>query len=294
MKPKSSKPASLTQAFFSQALFRPAVFRSALFSLTLFMTLALGSGLGLAAQSGATGADGAEALAILKKADLALIPANAEFRFSLRYSRPGEEDSLDSFLSFKKGDLKYLFFTYAPDSSYGQCHLRIDSTIWTYFPLADESYKSSYKSAFLGSGLSYADVMYNELSRYYDANILERGIKVRGLDSESDCVKLELSARKGADGYARIVCSIDSGNFLTLRRDYYTKSGELLKTILFGGFKSASATSGVQAFNLEVTDALDPGAKTFGRFWEMKAVKEVPEKYFSLAFIKTWQPAVKE
>ena len=50
-----------------------------------------------------------------------------------------------------------------------------------YLPLADDTVKTSYKSAFLNSGLSYADVMYNELARYYDATILQASAKVAGL-----------------------------------------------------------------------------------------------------------------
>lgn len=227
---------------------------------------------------------------ILKRADLALVPKNAEFRWSLKVEREGEPAKEDRFLGFKKGDLKYLFYTYYPDSSYGQCHLRIDAAIWMYLPLADDTVKTSYKSAFLNSGLSYADVMYNELARYYDATVLRRGVTVKGLDGESDCYELELKAKKGADGYARIVSYIEEGRFLTIRREYFTLQGQRLKSIDFGGFGLKGPT--VSAFRLEISNDLDPGQRTSARFWDLESKGEMPEKYFSLNFARTWQPKV--
>ena len=243
------------------------------------------------AQAAPAQADGAlSAIDILMKADGALIPENATFRWSLKVEREGEPVQENRFLGYKKGDLKYLFYNYYPDSAYGQCHLRIDSAIWMYLPLADDTVKTSYKSAFLNSGLSYADVMYNELARYYDAKLLDAGSKAAGLDGDYDCYQLELTARKGADGYAKIVSYIDKQSFLTVRREYFSLSGQRLKEIAYGGYELAGKT--VVAFKLAISNDLDPGQKTSARFWNLETVSALPEKYFSLNFAKTWQPKV--
>jgi hypothetical protein len=259
--------------------------------LAAIAALALGAGpcvRGLAAQSGA--AQAGAALEILKKADAALVPKNAIFRWSLKVEREGEPTKEDRFLAYKKGDLKYLFYAYYPDSAYGQAHLRIDAAIWMYLPLADDTVKTSYKSAFLNSGLSYADVMYNELARYYDASVLDEDAKASGLEGERECWKLELKAKKGADGYARIIAFVDKENSLTLRRDYYTLSGQKLKSIAFGGFEFARGL--LRAFKLEISNDLDPGQRTSAAFWDMESAPDMPEKYFSLNFARTWQPKV--
>jgi hypothetical protein len=245
----------------------------------------------LALSAAAADAQSSEALDVLKKADFALVPKNAEFRWALRVEREGEPVKENRYLGFKKGDLKYLFYGYYPDSAYGQCHLRIDAAIWMYLPLADDTVKTSYKSAFLGSGLSYADVMYNELARYYDASILARGVPKKDLDgTERSCIELELKARKGADGYARILSYIDESNFLTIEREYFTLQGQRLKSIAYGGFAFEGAT--VSAFRLSISNDLDPGQKTTARFWDMVSKPDMPEKYFSLNFARTWQPKV--
>jgi outer membrane lipoprotein-sorting protein len=257
--------------------------------------LALVLGLSLAGASMAGAQASAPAAAdILKKADAVLVPKNGSFRWSLKVLREGEPDKENRYLGFKKGDLKYLFYGYYPDSAFGQAHLRIDAAIWMYLPLADDTVKTSYKSAFLNSGLSYADVMYNELARYYDASILELDAKASGIDAEYDCYKLELKAKKGADGYARIVSYIDKERFLTVKREYFTLSGQRLKSIAFGGYEydASKAGAAVRAFALEISNDLDPGQRTSARFWDLKAEDNIPEKYFSLNFVKTWTPKV--
>lgn len=248
---------------------------------------------GLAVLGGSAAAQAAGALGaadILTKADGALIPKNASFRWALKVEREGEPVQDNRFLGFKKGDLKYLFYDYYPDSAYGQCHLRIDSAIWMYLPLADDTVRTSYKSAFLSSGLSYADVMYNELARYYDAAILSTDAKAAGLDGDYDCFELELKAKKGADGYARVVSYIDRKSFLTVRREYFSLSGQRLKEISYGGFELGASSVG--AFRLEITNDLDPAQKTSARFWDLKVDDKISEKYFSLNFARTWQPKV--
>jgi hypothetical protein len=236
-------------------------------------------------------APSSEALDVLKKADFALVPKNAEFRWALRVEREGEPPKENRYLGFKKGDLKYLFYGYYPDSAYGQCHLRIDAAIWMYLPLADDTVKTSYKSAFLGSGLSYADVMYNELARYYDAKVLARGVAKKDLDGgDHSCVELELTARKGADGYARILSYIDESSYITIFREYFTLQGQRLKSIQYGGIEMTGKT--VSSFRLSIANDLDPGQKTTARFWGMVSKAEMPEKYFSLNFARTWQPKV--
>jgi hypothetical protein len=231
-----------------------------------------------------------DATEVLKKADAVLIPKNASFRWTLKDERKDEPVQENRFLGYKKGDLKYLFYDYYPDSSYGQAHLRIDAAIWMYLPLADDTIKTSYKSAFLNSGLSYADVMYNELARYYDATVLDADAEASGLDGEYGCYKLQLKAKKGADGYAMIVCYIDKKSYLTVKREYYSLSGQKLKEIAYGGYEFSSKE--VSAFSLEIDNILDPGLKTSARFWNIESADQMPEKYFSLNFVKTWQPKV--
>jgi hypothetical protein len=226
---------------------------------------------------------------ILKISDSTIFPTNAMFDWELNIKRNGEEDQNSEFLCWKKGDLRYFFFTVAPESNYGQSMLRIDSTIWSYLPLADDTIKTSYKSAFLGSDLSYADIMYNELSLYYDAKLLDEDSKIMINGQTEDAYKLELSAKPGADGYAKIITYIHKKNYATLKRDYYSKSGQLLKEISFSNLVFSGKQ--IKEMLLTVNQATNRGQTTFAKFYNIKEMKDIAEKYFSLNSIKTFQPS---
>lgn len=215
---------------------------------------------------------------ILEKADKTLFPTNAEFKWTMTVYNSNDRDRTSKFLCWKKGDEKYLFYTISPKSTYGQSSLRIDDTIWMYMPLADETVRTSYRSAFLNSDLSYADIMYNELSQYYDSSILE--------ESEGTVI-LELRAKPGADGYYRIVTEIDLENYSTLNRKYYSKSGQLLKTIIFSDFEFQG--SQLKKMKLEVSQPLLPEQKTVAEFFDIKVKNKISNKNFTLNYIKNFQ-----
>jgi outer membrane lipoprotein-sorting protein len=222
----------------------------------------------------------ARAMDILKKADAVILPANAEFTWSMTVRKAGEDDRLDRFVCWKKGDLKYLFFHVWPQTNYGQAMIRVDSTIWHYLPLADEVLKESYKAAFLDSDLSFADVMYNELAIYYDATIIG--------DSDGDTLTLELKAKPGAAGYARIVVTVDKNNLATLKREYYSKNGRLLKVIVFSDLKFSG--SRLSAMKLLITQPMLKGQSTIAEFSDIQEKGAVKEQLFSLNYVKAFKP----
>jgi len=222
----------------------------------------------------------ARAMDILKKADAVILPANAEFTWSMTVRKAGEDDRLDRFVCWKKGDLKYLFFHVWPQTNYGQAMIRVDSTIWHYLPLADEVLKESYKAAFLDSDLSFADVMYNELAIYYDATIID--------DSKGDTLTLELKAKPGAAGYARIVVTVDRNNLATLKREYYSKNGQLLKVIVFSDLKFSG--SRLSAMKLLITQPMLKGQSTIAEFSDIQEKVDVKEQFFSLNYVKAFKP----
>ena len=222
----------------------------------------------------------ARAMDILKKADVVMLPANAEFKWSMTVKKSGEDDRIDRFLCWKKGDLKYLFFHVWPEPNYGQAMIRVDSTIWHYLPLADEVIKESYRSAFLDSDLSFADVMYNELSVYYDASFVD--------ESSEETLTLELKAKPGATGYARIVVTIDRNTLATLKREYYSKTGQLLKVIAFSDLQYSGQR--LSAMKLLVTQPMLKGQSTIAEFSDIRDKSDVKEQYFSLNYVKAFKP----
>lgn len=222
----------------------------------------------------------ARAMDLLKKADSVILPANAQFKWSMTVKKAGEDDRIDRFVCWKKGDIKYLFFHVWPESNYGQAMIRVDNTIWHYLPLADEVLKESYKVAFLDSDLSFADIMYNELALYYDATVID---EVKG-----GPMTLGLKAKTGAAGYARIVVTVDPSNYSTLKREYFSKTGQLLKVIVFSELKFSGPR--LSAMRLLVTQPMLKGQSTIAEFTDIKEQSDVKEQYFALNYVKAFKP----
>lgn len=235
---------------------------------------------------------------ILKKADFTLVPKIASYDLKMIDKIENEEDKINIFKCFKKTDLKYLFFAIYPETIYGQASLRIENTIWTYYPLTDQMIKTSYKSAFLGTGLSYVDVMYNELVNYYNVKILDSNYIYQEknwnsyLNNKKEkpvCFKLLLTAKKGAEGYPKAILYIDKENFLTIKREYYSLSDEKMKEIYFYDFKFGK-NNNITDFSIEVIDYLGTVYLTLAYFNNIKILNSLPDSYFSLNFIKTYKP----
>jgi len=241
-------------------------------------------------------AENNQGIDILSRADFTLVPKIASYFLKL-VEKSDDIENTTIFKCFKKTDLKYLFFTLKPSFIYGQAHLRIENSIWTYYPLADQMLQQSYKSAFLGTGLSYCDVMYNELIRYYDVKILddnyiymEKNYK-NFLKNNNEPVlsyKLLLTAKKGAQGYPKAIIFIDKKNFVTLKREYYSLSDQKIKEIYFYNFLFNK--NHIESFYMEVIDYIGKGYLTYAYFDNIKILDSLSDKYFSLNFIKTYTP----
>lgn len=231
---------------------------------------------------------------ILTMADAKLAPDEISFRWSLDVLYEDGYNSVTEYTALKKGDDKYVFFTYSPSSQYGTCNLRIESSIWNYFPSADYTTRSSYKAAFLNSGLSYFDVMYSELSALYNSEIENNSVSVQGEDGTMyDCVQLKLTPKEGAeDAYGSIMTYVEKDSYLTIRREYFALSGLQLKTIDFTDYVLEGEN--VVAFNMEIIDLMGSTTSTTARFWDMKIETDIPERHFSVNFIKTWIPVIED
>lgn len=228
----------------------------------------------------------------LTRADAKLAPPEISFKWSLDVLYEDGYNSVTEYSALKKGDDKYVFFAYSPSSQYGTCNLRIESSIWNYFPSADYTTRSSYKAAFLNSGLSYFDVMYSELSALYNSEIENNSVSVQSKDgSVYDCIQLKLTPKAGADdAYGSIMTYIEKDSYLTIKREYFSLSGLQLKTIDFLDYVLEGEN--VVAFNMDIIDLMGGTTKTTARFWDMQIESNIPDRYFSVNFIKTWIPVI--
>lgn len=170
------------------------------------------------------------ALEILAAADQKIIPDVASYLADIKVEA-GSQVRKYSFKGSKKGQEKNLLIQTEPKSAIGICHLRKGESIWTYYPTIHKTMRYAYMSIFLDSTLNYGDMMNTELTRDYDPVSLETE-KAEGRDA----YKITMTPKKGHEGYARIVSSIDRESYLPIKREYYALSGVLMKTAVFQKF----------------------------------------------------------
>jgi outer membrane lipoprotein-sorting protein len=117
--------------------------------------------------------------------------------------------------------------TLYPPRNQGEKMLKIEKTMWTYFPKINKIMRISESNSFSNSDFSNMDIMKPQLSEDYTATLL--GIE----DYKGEAAyKLELQAKTEDVPYAKIDYWIRQKDFYPLQRDYYTFSGNLLKRLI--------------------------------------------------------------
>jgi len=237
-----------------------------------------------------------DAQKILYQADKVLIPENARYKMFIEIKENNEVSKYE-FIGYKKGNFRNIFFTIKPVSIYGQSHLRIKDDIWMYFPLADTSIRQRYKSSFIGSGLSYADILYNDLLVNYKIESVKSDYKYNdfrnkqwnGRDINSlDAIQIKLIIRKGSRGYAKVITYIEKKSLLTIKREYYTLSGDMIKKIYYNNYNFVK--SKVDEFEIRIINLLNTNQKTKAKFYNIESQDNIPNHYFTTNFLRTFQP----
>lgn len=128
---------------------------------------------------------------------------------------------------WQEGDNGLAEFTNPRDR--GTKYLKRDDDLWMFFPEAEDVVKISghmLEQGMMGSDFSYEDLLESDkLTELYNFELLaEEEIENR------PAYKLEGVKVEGKDvAYYRRVVWIDKERFVTLREEYYTESGRLLK-----------------------------------------------------------------
>ncbi len=130
-------------------------------------------------------------------------------------------------ISRSEGNRKMLVEFLYPPRNRGEKFLKVEKNMWIYRPKINKVIRISGRSSFSGSDFSNTDLLSVRLDRDYNARLI--GIEdYKG----KPAYKLELQAKSEAVTYAKIIYWIDKEGLVPLKRDFYTLSGHLLKTLL--------------------------------------------------------------
>ena len=168
---------------------------------------------------------------ILKKADFRLYPA--EGSYIIKIKAEDIEGNLVEFHieGYKKGHHNQTIVWTFPQINRNDVGIRSGGTIYYKPSRWHKADIMSYQAAFVHTGFSWGDILSTEIAEDYKTVEL-RNTNVNGVDA----VYLRLEpARSGL--YARIDILVDMGNYNTIERNYYTASGDILKTVVFRNIK---------------------------------------------------------
>lgn len=141
--------------------------------------------------------------------------------------RKGKRILQKSFKGYSRGEDFYLEFTNPEDK--GVRYLKLKSNLYIYLPDVDDVVRLSgdmLKQSFMGSDLSYEDLMQEDPLKYY-APILLKDTTENG----GSLYFLELEDTTHIAPYFKICMLVDPEKNIWLREELYTKSGRKIKEV---------------------------------------------------------------
>lgn len=226
--------------------------------------------LGLFAGSSAQNLSASE---ILQKSVQAQYPDIYVATFQLVSTKPNQPDNNSQLKVSKKGSDKAVAEILAPPEAKGQKILRVGDDVKVFFPDICKIVPLTSKTTILGTNFSSTDILRVDLVKDYNATLLG----TETLNSQA-AYKLELKAKDETVAYDRVLYWISQKYFLSLKGEFYTQSGKLLRILTFSDPKILGGATRMSKFMIE--DALQAGVKTTSTIQEMEVVKDLPDSLF--------------
>lgn len=216
-----------------------------------------------------------DAIAIVRKADHAVLGDTASYSLRMSVVRPGKTDRVVEMKGFKKGDDQGLVRYTAPPKERGTAYLRSGDNTWLFLPAAAKVVRVGAKQNFGGGDFSNGDIFRLSLIKDYDPTLLGE----EAMNGEA-CYKLELKAKNRSVAYDRVLYWVRTdGTFFPVRAEYYTLSGKRLKWLTLSAVAKLGGRMRPTALTME--NALGAGAKTELRFLAIRDDAKLDDRLFT-------------
>jgi hypothetical protein len=181
----------------------------------------------LAAPSAGAAAELPEVKSLLQSIDESMFPAVgvASMKMtSFKRVAPQKELAMEFTVSADNALIKFT----APAIDKGKYILKSGKNLWMFFSDIKRSIRLSARDSFMGTDANNYDILQMNLLGDYDTT----GHSAATLDGRS-VLKVELSAKKGTEGYHKITSWIDPQERRLIQNDCYSNSGTLIKSIRY-------------------------------------------------------------
>jgi outer membrane lipoprotein-sorting protein len=224
-----------------------------------------------------------DALALLQRAEKAVLGENAAYTLRMSVQRPGKAERAVEMKCWKKGDDKGLVRYTAPPKERGTAYLRNGASTWLWLPSAEKVVRVGAKQNFGGGDFSNGDIFRLSLSRDYVPTLAgEETVEGQA------CWKLDLKARDRSVAYDRVLLWVRrDGTDFPVRTEYYTLSGRKLKWLTFSDVGRLGARARPRLLAME--SALEAGQRTELRFLGIEDDARIDDRLFTPSALERGQ-----
>jgi len=175
---------------------------------------------------------------------------------------------------YREGSDKALIEFLAPEEQRGQKVLSVGDDLKIFFPDPCEFLSVGTQGSLVGTIFSYGDIARLDLEADYTPTLLA----VEDLNGKP-AYKLELKAKDPSIAYDRVLYWVERETFLSLRAEFYTESGQLLKWVTYSEPKELAGA--LRPSKALMESALEEGSKTVLTTLSMEAQQDLPDEIFT-------------
>lgn len=176
-----------------------------------------------------------DATTIVKKADEILYGKSAYMKVGIEIYRSGKMKNSMVLEGYMKGSDNMLLYYLEPLRSKNDALLKLGIDMWIFFSKQKQFLNIGSRQSLGGSEFSYGDILNINLSSDYDATLADDTSNVSGYQ----CYRLNLLAKKENVTYSKIVYFIRKSDNGPVKREFFTKSGQKMKELVFQEFNGA-------------------------------------------------------
>lgn len=170
---------------------------------------------------------------------------------------------------------------HSPPRDANKLMLKVGNELWFYDPQDKASIRISPQQRLLGQAAN-GDVITANLTRDYVAS-LDVNESIKDGDGASRlCHKLSLDARASDVTYSKISLWIDASNSWPIKGEFYTGTGQRLKTVYYRRYRSELGA--MRPTEVVIFDGLNSGLVTVMRYTDYRW-RDIPDLWFQRDFL---------
>ncbi len=215
---------------------------------------------------------------IVERADHVRFPQEGfQVDVSITTTKPDQDQEVKKYRILSKGNDRTMLMTTAPAIDKGQILLMRDHDLWAFLPNLSQPVRLPLSAKLTGE-VSNGDIARANFAGDYDATLLG----IEEIDG-SPYYKLELNAARKGVTYSRVVYWVDQDKFRPLQAEFYSVSGRLIKTCLFGAYKKMAGE--LRPTQMVMVDAVTRRGRSVLKYRKMKR-RKLPDKVFTKQYLK--------